>query len=620
MTNFDAVILSAGLGERLRPITYSIPKVLLPILGETCFEKIHSKIEELNPTQVLVNLHYMGNVIREHLCSSGNKLTFVEEREILGTGGALVNMSSLFRSNVILVHNGDVYCETDLREIIEFFLRTESDITLAVSRNVPKRNLVVSDERFTGLDEHTGLTGFAGIAVYKKDVFEKFTVEFLDAKTIWLDALNRGLKVSVYDIGDVFWSDIGTPEGYASTVFYLLKKRGENLFQNLRKPEFPDIKFDGFLIMEGECRIEGRAFFRNAIILPGSSLRVGRYENMILSPSGELSFDEVLAMGGHGNKYSIGHGGSDRKFFRVLQGRKRIILCDYGDDVENFNKHLKASEFLRFCGVPVPEILDVDVLRNLIWMEDFGDITLYTFLKYPPNQKNAPDYYRKAARILAQLHSLGPTISLSKDFGSFVFDVEYFRWEQAHFINNFVLPYGRLEVPEEVMEELDSIAVECSKFPHVVLHRDFQSQNLMVRQNGELGVTDFIGLRWGPRSYDLASLLFDPYTDVSSKIREDAINSYILNCSELSGIDLSSEDLYKELNFTRIQRHMQALGAYGYLSRVKGKKYFEKFIPSGLSLLVSDVAVFSDRFPAFFCFLRRLFELLLDTDKHFEYN
>jgi aminoglycoside/choline kinase family phosphotransferase len=119
--------------------------------------------------------------------------------------------------------------------------------------------------------------------------------------------------------------------------------------------------------------------------------------------------------------------------------------------------------------------------------------------------------------------------------------------------------------------ELHELAEKADAFPKTIVHRDFQSQNIMITDGDIPRLIDFQGARIGPPGYDVVSMLWDPY--------------YRLN-----------EDL-KTLLTCRLQRHMQALGAYGFLSSVKGKKYFLKHIPEGLQLLKEDSTQSQKEYP-----------------------
>uniref|UniRef100_A0A7V3ZWV8 CHK kinase-like domain-containing protein n=1 Tax=candidate division WOR-3 bacterium TaxID=2052148 RepID=A0A7V3ZWV8_UNCW3 len=616
MSNLDALILSAGFGERLRPITKDFPKVLLPILGKPILFRIYEKIWALKPSKIFVNIHYHSDLV-EKATNELEGVEIVKEPEILGTGGAIINVARRSKAENVLVHNGDVFTDINLKSLIDFHISMGSDITLAVSEIVPLKNLVIDGEDFKGIGE--GKVGFTGIAVYKKKLLDEFEVKPIDVKKVWVKAIERGYKVKVFKPGERYWHDIGTPNGYAKAIFDLLGKMGERVFVNVKVKSLPPLSFDGFLVIEGEPDIERSCFFKNVVIIGDLRLVKGVYENCIISPSGIAHFDEISAMGGELNKYIIGFGGSDRKFWRVRKDNKSYVVCEYGENSEEMEKHLKATELLLECGLPVPQIFGVDRVKGQIFMEDFGDTTLYSYFKYPGN-RDYLKYYGEAIRIIARLHALAPKQKSSRYFDDYVFDFEYFRWEQRHFINNFVKRFTQIKVSEGVEEELCQIARICSEFERVLLHRDYQSQNIFVRPNGYLGIVDFTGLRWGPKSYDIASLIFDPYMPFIKNYQEKLLKIYIEEFNSLSEVSLSISELETEMKYTRLQRHMQALGAYGFLSKVKGKVYFMKYIIDGLKLLIEDLDEFKAEWAALKLLITELLNQLLDTKSLVEYN
>jgi aminoglycoside/choline kinase family phosphotransferase len=158
--------------------------------------------------------------------------------------------------------------------------------------------------------------------------------------------------------------------------------------------------------------------------------------------------------------------------------------------------------------------------------------------------------------------------------------------------------------------------VKVDAFPKSVIHRDFQSQNIMITKRGIPRILDYQGARMGPPAYDLASILWDPYYRLEDNLRERLLNYYVAQMKKIppptpplskGGMGgLSGNYQFVESEFKnsllpcRLQRHMQALGAYGFLSKVKGKKYFLKYVPEGLRLLKEDVLLSKDKYPGLY--------------------
>jgi aminoglycoside/choline kinase family phosphotransferase len=102
----------------------------------------------------------------------------------------------------------------------------------------------------------------------------------------------------------------------------------------------------------------------------------------------------------------------------------------------------------------------------------------------------------------------------------------------------------------------------------------------------------------GPPAYDLVSIMWDPYYRLSDGCREELINYYMEMMEGRCRREFSSDIFIKTVLPCRLQRHMQALGAYGFLSIVKKKKYFLKYVPEGLRLLKEDISLSAEEYPA----------------------
>jgi aminoglycoside/choline kinase family phosphotransferase len=114
------------------------------------------------------------------------------------------------------------------------------------------------------------------------------------------------------------------------------------------------------------------------------------------------------------------------------------------------------------------------------------------------------------------------------------------------------------------------------------MHRDMQSRNIMVNNNLFYFI-DYQGGRIGPIQYDLASLLIDPYVELPRSVQIELLNYCVEMLSSI--ISLDPQNFLACYKYCAITRNLQILGAFGYLSRVKGKKYFEKYIPKAIKSL-----------------------------------
>jgi aminoglycoside/choline kinase family phosphotransferase len=170
--------------------------------------------------------------------------------------------------------------------------------------------------------------------------------------------------------------------------------------------------------------------------------------------------------------------------------------------------------------------------------------------------------------------------------------------ECLYFIDSFINLYLDMGIDAAELEnEFSLLADETVKYAFTgLMHRDMQSRNIMLK-NGQPYFIDFQGARKGPLQYDLASLLMDPYVALTVKTRK-ALLSYCLDrLSANKGFD--KDRFLKGYGYCAITRNLQALGAFGHLSRNKGKIYFENYIPEALSTLYKNLHDFFD-VPQFF--------------------
>src|SRR5256714_13380471 len=132
------------------------------------------------------------------------------------------------------------------------------------------------------------------------------------------------------------------------------------------------------------------------------------------------------------------------------------------------------------------------------------------------------------------------------------------------------------------IHSLGRMAERLAGRPRVLVHRDFQSQNIIMR-NGQAHLIDFQGMRPGLAEYDLASLLFDPYVSFSRAECEELLTDY--ESKRAIACNPVAPDFRAIFRLCGIQRLMQALGAYGFLGLVKGNKTFLNHIPAAIDSL-----------------------------------
>ena len=276
-------------------------------------------------------------------------------------------------------------------------------------------------------------------------------------------------------------------------------------------------------------------------------------------------------------------GGSDRKYYRIrVLGGRPLILVKYGSQREENRHYVAIAQFLDSEEIRVPRIYFHDESEGLIWMEDLGEIDLWNHRNEPWPQRR--ELYRSALEQVARLHARAHSaegverLHLQKEFNA-----ELYRWEQDYFFENCLGLYFKMDEQTVATHRpgpvLNQIAEELAALPRVLVHRDFQSQNIMIKK-GDAYFIDFQGLRPGLPQYDLASLLYDPYVSFEASERCELLDEYM----ELTGVTDPAEFL-RIYDLCALQRLMQALGAYGFLGVVKKRPQFLQHIPAALTSL-----------------------------------
>ncbi len=273
--------------------------------------------------------------------------------------------------------------------------------------------------------------------------------------------------------------------------------------------------------------------------------------------------------------------GSDRSFYRLKwSDRDSAILIQYDPKRIENTYYADLALFLHGMDIPSPRLIRHDPTNGLILMEDLGETDLWSLRNAPWETRRT--LYQRTLTIIHKLHSFPEEgfpferVRLMEGFGP-----DLYRWEQEYFKDHFVQGVCGILLESSFEQSLDTelsfLADRLLKTGRCLIHRDLQSQNVMIR-DGKPYLIDFQGMRFGSRFYDLGSLLCDPYVEFSGDQRMELL-LYYYNLSQQDLGWKEFQDLFWEAS---IQRLMQALGAFGFLGLQKGLKSFLAHIPSGL--------------------------------------
>ena len=281
--------------------------------------------------------------------------------------------------------------------------------------------------------------------------------------------------------------------------------------------------------------------------------------------------------------------GSPRMFWRLASPNSNATFIAMANPpsediirMEN-QAYLHIGRHLHEKGIPVPEILAHNMLRGFFLMTDLGDNNLQIISK----QHHDPmTYYEKVLEQLLKLHTLAPQgfdpewCCQTPSYDRYVMrslESEYFK--KAFLVAHIGLNRDWKDLDRE-FEYLADIVSSCKA--DSVIHRDFQSRNIMINEDN-VGILDWQGARLGPPAYDLAALVIDPYVDLDWSIRDQIRDKYI---EAIEPVNPGwAEDIRQHFWYVALQRNLQVLGAFGFLTTQRKKHSFKQYIPRAVDTL-----------------------------------
>jgi aminoglycoside/choline kinase family phosphotransferase len=287
--------------------------------------------------------------------------------------------------------------------------------------------------------------------------------------------------------------------------------------------------------------------------------------------------------------------GSSRRFFQLrgAEGRGCIAVLPPEQDPRGLDEaraFYQIGRHLHAGGAPVPEIYAFEGGSGLVLCEDLGNRRLFEEVS-ERGATAALILYEQAVRRLARMQ-----VRAAQGFDpAWCWDTPRYdrhlmlERESGYFLRACCTDLLGLDYDQEAIgAECVRLADQAALAPAVYfLHRDFQSRNIMLG-NGEVRFIDFQGGRLGPLAYDLASLLHDPYAALPQALQDRLLAVYLETLGEETAYD--PEQFRHEYLLLALQRHLQILGAFAFLSRVRRKPFFARYLKPALASLASLLA------------------------------
>ncbi|MCL4103027.1 mannose-1-phosphate guanylyltransferase/MurNAc alpha-1-phosphate uridylyltransferase [Fibrobacter sp. UWH9] len=278
MKKLNVLILAAGLGTRLRPLTSDVPKPLVPVVDASILEQQAVKANGIGNVRLHANAHYLA----EQVVAEGKRLGFEKvwvEPEILGTAGPLKRIYNEGYRGGLLIMNGDAYCSFDLKAFVENAKRTFASAqdgsapgVALLAVDFPKVNTfrVNKDGRLVGIagrfgSEEGAAATFSGVSYYSDEALARIADGEFDIREFWKQEIAAGRPPFV-DMSQMnaTWIDMGSPEGLMAACRARLDELGVDSWTDERVAVTRDsIVFAGATVGEGETvenEIRGKGF------------------------------------------------------------------------------------------------------------------------------------------------------------------------------------------------------------------------------------------------------------------------------------------------------------------------------------------------------------------------
>jgi len=222
------MLLAAGLGTRLKPLTDTKPKALIEIFGKTLLEIAILKLKNHGFTEIVINVHHFARQIIDFLNKNNNFGTKIyisnEQDKLLDTGGGIKNAAQfLYDTNAFIVYNVDILCNINLSDFFNFHLKTKSLATLAVKQRPTSRSLIfdnnnnlcawknneTGEEKIARLVTEKKSLAFSGIHIISSKIFELFNDDSVFSIIDTYLQLAKNFEIKAYLHDSDIWFDLG---------------------------------------------------------------------------------------------------------------------------------------------------------------------------------------------------------------------------------------------------------------------------------------------------------------------------------------------------------------------------------------------------------------------------
>ncbi len=290
---------------------------------------------------------------------------------------------------------------------------------------------------------------------------------------------------------------------------------------------------------------------------------------------------------------------STRKYYRIYTSTTSYVACLDNPTIDPADEptFVKLQRVLHGEKVRVPLILDKDLGTGYLLEEDLGDVTFLKEISLINTTEDEFQFYKKAIDLMATIHNVDVKKYKNETFTALAFDTEKLFAEMEFTKKYFLKMFLGLDVTtsgvEALYKRLYDMCYQLSGEPRVLVHRDYHSRNLMIK-DGEQIVIDFQDARMGTPLYDLVSLLEDCYYQIEAENKEKLMNYYYKEYFQKFDPSKNYEQFKYIYDMMTIQRVFKAIGSFAYIYADRKDLRYVKYIGFAFEKVRSIMLVHDD--------------------------
>lgn len=283
-----AFVLGAGLGTRLRPLTASLPKPLVPIFGKPLITFALDHLRALGIDSFVINTHHLAPAFDRVFGSGeyhGCSVSLVHEPDLLETGGGIKNAEPFLGRETFIVYSGDVLTDIDLPRLVETHFRERNDVTMALRQTGLASSIALQDGRVVDIRGKHGVPGgydFANVSIWNSSIFERIPparkVSFISVLIDWIAA---GARVGGVVLDDRAWFNIGSRAQYLDVHRTIFEGRWRPAYVedpawpapvHPRASVSPAARMEGFFFIDAGAEVGEGAALRDTVLWPDAKI------------------------------------------------------------------------------------------------------------------------------------------------------------------------------------------------------------------------------------------------------------------------------------------------------------------------------------------------------------